>query len=1135
MATPLMTKETSKSITLFSNNAGIAFQNEGRMCLPRFELKLTMRYDPAGFWSRAIGIIASIKTLVTKVLERVKISKIRGKRQAPLTELEMLEDSFNDFAATMEPMVDTPLRRGAVALYEVSRSQLTRISRKENNQTIVEWVTHPAWLTFSIERGDRAELVRAMGLEGKEEELLFVLVTALRTRGRNLNISSVVTSAEFALDGTYSGNPNFSGSEQIFLQYLHRLKVANRKAQQQPGVAPDALRQSLGLPIPYETAIIEFRRTMREMESSPETTVPTTISTSSGSTRRSLMTERISRTTSRPVSTTRVPTTSRSAPTTTRSVSTTSRSVSTSTIAMVVRDERTRRSTAPDQDKRSRVESVTRIYDPENEFREVIERDVPLWDTSIGNEAGERQAALQEAHERRKELDKYIRNETASRTAEEKEREDAVQRANAGLERLREEAAKEDARIAAATMARAREMRGEIERMQENLLGHASRSNRRLTIPPNMVPVAPRTSPLTTSTTARALYDMPVSPHPHLSYLSEQEATRTTSRVSTSTRGFTRTTSTVSTPKSFTETKEYAVEQVARPASTSHLGGNIVEDIELCCPNPLIVPDNGKTMQNIRLLITSVLNAKAYRILDNIVLQNDTINQYLSDGLRALFVQTALNSLEKQLKEIDQFWWEASKKAPKSILGTKFFQSAGEDRVNIVTNPSVPQQQLLVFQPTGANVEELGVLENAVLSYNANPRLLPKNLQSEFLPVPAKFDPSAYSKYRRPNTAATALESTMDMNLAVTALRLMQNLVKKEQETIAQIQGGQFPVALSGRPMWRNAAVQFAGTEKRLANAEQLLEAWSIPGQVNMEAMSCEAKDEDCMTPVVISKTVPVLKDTDIFQKYDIVSIPTEQREIVGQRWKQLSVPEQGIVRQGEQLFALGPYSKPQCIGKTSLCNVCHWERRAQKPLSKCLKAVLTRRNPWEFCKNRIIPVDEIVDRVERLDTRSYAFNDVYPGTLTEVCAGESRTSALPSSGILTFDPACKYRISNGPFRANDITLPNVEIINTDEPVLIEQEEPDRIKAHLKEYYLEYVTVFMTGSGVLLMGLVIIWKGKNIQAWWRDRRLRNVYRRRAAPVRPLNMRSLSPRSASPQTPIQSALVRLFVQEAARNI
>ena len=172
-ATPLSTKQTSKSITLFADNAGIAFQNEGRMCLPRFELKLTVRYDPTGLWSKAIGIIASIKALVLKVIDQAQITRIgrRGKRQTPLSDLKVMEDSFNELLASQSRSAQSPLARGAGKLYTVYRLQLTRVRRMEDKPTLVEWVTHLAWSEFSMEQGDRVELVSNMGLEGEEKEL----------------------------------------------------------------------------------------------------------------------------------------------------------------------------------------------------------------------------------------------------------------------------------------------------------------------------------------------------------------------------------------------------------------------------------------------------------------------------------------------------------------------------------------------------------------------------------------------------------------------------------------------------------------------------------------------------------------------------------------------------------------------------------------------------------------------------------------------------------------------------------------------------------------------------------------------------------------------------------------------------
>ena len=183
-------------------------------------------------------------------------------------------------------------------------------------------------------------------------------------------------------------------SERIFLQYLHRLKVAHQKAQGPSGVLPDVLRNALGQPTPYEAAIMELRKTMRQMELTSGWTTRVMTPTLSGSTQSSLMTDSTSITTTRSTSATPMPMTSMS--------------VSTTTSAVVVKGERTRHSTRPECNLHPQVESLTRIYDPENEFRDVIERDIALWDTSIGNEAEEREAALRDAQSQRQELDVYI-------------------------------------------------------------------------------------------------------------------------------------------------------------------------------------------------------------------------------------------------------------------------------------------------------------------------------------------------------------------------------------------------------------------------------------------------------------------------------------------------------------------------------------------------------------------------------------------------------------------------------------------------------------------------------------------------------------------------------------------------------
>ena len=138
-----------------------------------------------------------------------------------------MEDSFKEFLATQVRSAQSPLARGAKDLYTVYRSQLAQARRKENKPTIAEWVTHPACLGFSIARGDRNEFVSAMGLEGEEKDLFFTLVTALRTRGRNLNISSIISSPGFVSSEPFTGNQNLTDSERLFVQYLHCLTVAN--------------------------------------------------------------------------------------------------------------------------------------------------------------------------------------------------------------------------------------------------------------------------------------------------------------------------------------------------------------------------------------------------------------------------------------------------------------------------------------------------------------------------------------------------------------------------------------------------------------------------------------------------------------------------------------------------------------------------------------------------------------------------------------------------------------------------------------------------------------------------------------------------------------------------------------------
>jgi hypothetical protein len=222
---------------------------------------------------------------------------------------------------------------------------------------------------------------------------------------------------------------------------------------------------------------------------------------------------------------------------------------------------------------------------------------------------------------------------------------------------------------------------------------------------------------------------------------------------------------------------------------------------------------------------------------------------------------------------------------------------------------------------------------------------------------------------------------------------------------------------------------------------------------------------------------MPVAVETNRYEHWKILALPTFQDGIFTDSWKRADIPVRHYLRQGSYHI---PFRKEELVclqGTTELpCRLC-LKPEVTVEINECTKAILEETNALETCE--IQHLTNITDQILRVNKTTWAFVDSNPGEITEICdhlEPRMRKLDLPHAGIISINPDCQYTMVNTPVTIEEIDDDMNVVVSTRNEVTYRQYNPleDSIfRHHLKTnslwYFLSFcIFLLFTCCGILV-------------------------------------------------------------------
>jgi len=232
-----------------------------------------------------------------------------------------------------------------------------------------------------------------------------------------------------------------------------------------------------------------------------------------------------------------------------------------------------------------------------------------------------------------------------------------------------------------------------------------------------------------------------------------------------------------------------------------------------------------------------------------------------------------------------------------------------------------------------------------------------------------------------------------------------------------------------------------------------------MENEVMQTSTKCETT---CATKIQLS--IPLTSEEQRMQVTRVTGIPFLENK---NEWKRMDVPHT-LINGSKGRFTMD-YTPTSILEDDN----CLWisTTSLQQPTT-CALQLLDDKAPDQCIIEDVTPPEETAIPIQE---NKFIFNDPDSGTLTETCNNTRTVQKIPHSGLITFNPECRYEIVDGPWKQppTGIDATIFQDINT---FHVDQDNNpmDQFKKHFQQHGPIYI-ISLTGLFLLtiIMGTIM--------------------------------------------------------------